>query len=50
VIVGVGDADFSNLVDLDGDDKTSLMSLSGEKTLRDIVQFVDFGNFTDHNM
>ncbi|XP_065145761.1 copine-4 [Paramisgurnus dabryanus] len=44
IIVGVGNADFSDMQILDGDDGI-LRSPKGEPTLRDIVQFVPFRNF-----
>eukprot|EP00919_Chromeraceae_sp_WS-2016_P076579 GHVR01180922.1.p1 GENE.GHVR01180922.1~~GHVR01180922.1.p1 ORF type:complete len:105 (-),score=6.16 GHVR01180922.1:2740-3054(-) len=40
IIVGVGDADFSNMVQLDGD--SGLFDSNGKKAPRDIVQFVPF--------
>lgn len=40
IIVGVGSADFSNMVRLDGDN--GLYSSNGKKCQRDIVQFVPF--------
>uniref|UniRef100_A0A672FEI0 Copine IVa n=1 Tax=Salarias fasciatus TaxID=181472 RepID=A0A672FEI0_SALFA len=44
IIVGVGNADFSDMQMLDGDDGI-LRSPRGEPVLRDIVQFVPFRNF-----
>ncbi|XP_073425554.1 copine-4 isoform X2 [Dendrobates tinctorius] len=44
IIVGVGNADFSDMQMLDGDDGI-LRSPKGEPCLRDIVQFVPFRNF-----
>ncbi|XP_023683228.1 copine-4 [Paramormyrops kingsleyae] len=44
IIVGVGNADFSDMQMLDGDDGI-LRSPKGEPVLRDIVQFVPFHNF-----
>eukprot|EP00768_Dysnectes_brevis_P002922 gnl/Dysnectes_brevis/2129_a2474_1371.p1 GENE.gnl/Dysnectes_brevis/2129_a2474_1371~~gnl/Dysnectes_brevis/2129_a2474_1371.p1 ORF type:complete len:534 (-),score=145.86 gnl/Dysnectes_brevis/2129_a2474_1371:46-1647(-) len=44
VIVGVGSADFSEMEKLDGDVEP-LVSTTGEKPLRDIVQFVPFSAF-----
>uniref|UniRef100_A0A3P8UF47 Copine-4 n=1 Tax=Cynoglossus semilaevis TaxID=244447 RepID=A0A3P8UF47_CYNSE len=44
IIVGIGNADFSDMQMLDGDDGI-LRSLRGEPVLRDIVQFVPFRNF-----
>lgn len=40
IIVGVGNADFTNMVRLDGDN--GLYSSKGKKAYRDIVQFVPF--------
>eukprot|EP01129_Flabellula_baltica_P008785 TRINITY_DN351_c0_g2_i1.p1 TRINITY_DN351_c0_g2~~TRINITY_DN351_c0_g2_i1.p1 ORF type:complete len:554 (+),score=123.69 TRINITY_DN351_c0_g2_i1:32-1663(+) len=40
VIVGIGDADFSNMNRLDGDDHQ--LKANGKKAKRDIVQFVPF--------
>ncbi|XP_020515068.2 copine-4 [Labrus bergylta] len=44
IIVGIGNADFSDMQMLDGDDGI-LRSPKGEPCLRDIVQFVPFRNF-----
>ncbi|CAJ1061231.1 copine-4 isoform X1 [Xyrichtys novacula] len=44
IIVGIGNADFSDMQMLDRDDGI-LRSLKGEPVLRDIVQFVPFRNF-----
>ena len=44
IIVGVGNADFSDMQMLDGDDGI-LRSPKGEPVLRDIVQFVPFRQF-----
>ncbi|XP_064610310.1 copine-3-like isoform X2 [Liolophura sinensis] len=44
IIVGVGDADFSDMQALDGDDGV-LRSPRGEPVKRDIVQFVPFRDF-----
>lgn len=41
IIVGVGNADFSAMEALDGDDGV-LRDSSGRKAQRDIVQFVEF--------
>mmetsp|Transcript_15009 Transcript_15009/g.56934 ORF Transcript_15009/g.56934 Transcript_15009/m.56934 type:complete len:523 (+) Transcript_15009:482-2050(+) len=41
IIVGVGDADFSNMHVLDGDEHR-LRNRSGKEAVRDIVQFVPF--------
>uniref|UniRef100_A0AAY4B5F8 Copine VII n=1 Tax=Denticeps clupeoides TaxID=299321 RepID=A0AAY4B5F8_9TELE len=44
IIVGVGNADFTDMQILDGDDGV-LRSPKGEPALRDIVQFVPFRDF-----
>ena len=44
IIVGVGNADFTDMQMLDGDDGI-LRSPKGEPVLRDIVQFVPFKDF-----
>ncbi|XP_052816123.1 copine-3-like isoform X2 [Mya arenaria] len=44
IIVGVGDADFSEMNTLDGDDGV-LKDRSGRPIMRDIVQFVPFRDF-----
>ena len=44
IIVGVGNADFTEMELLDGD-KRPLKSLSGKSCARDIVQFVPFRDF-----
>lgn len=41
IIVGIGNADFTNMHILDGDDVV-LRNSRGQPTLRDIVQFVEF--------
>jgi vacuolar-type H+-ATPase subunit F/Vma7 len=41
IIVGIGDADFTNMGILDADDMT-LMNSEGKEMKRDIVQFVEF--------
>lgn len=43
VIVGVGNADFTNMRKLDGDNEK--LSSKGYKAQRDIVQFVPFRDF-----
>jgi hypothetical protein len=43
IIIGVGDADFSNMNVLDGDDVR--VSYNGERAVRDIVQFVPIRDF-----
>jgi uncharacterized protein with GYD domain len=44
IIIGIGEADFSNMVELDGDENV-LRNTKGEAATRDIVQFVDFNEF-----
>ncbi|XP_033125258.1 copine-3-like [Anneissia japonica] len=44
IIIGVGEADFTDMQKLDGDDGI-LKSPSGEPAARDIVQFVPFRDF-----
>ena len=44
IIVGVGNADFSNMEELDGD-MIPLVNSFGEIRKRDIVQFVEFNKF-----
>lgn len=44
IIVGIGNADFSDMQMLDGGEGI-LCSTRGEPVLRDIVQFVPFRNF-----
>ena len=41
IIVGVGDADFASMEELDGDDGI-LTNSAGEPCPRDIVQFVEY--------
>uniref|UniRef100_A0A8C6S5E4 Copine VII n=1 Tax=Neogobius melanostomus TaxID=47308 RepID=A0A8C6S5E4_9GOBI len=49
IIVGVGNADFTDMQILDGDDGV-LRSPKGEPVLRDIVQFVPFREFKTVNL
>lgn len=44
IIIGVGNADFTAMEFLDGDDGR-LRSMAGEAAMRDIVQFVPFRQF-----
>ena len=44
IIIGIGDADFSNMIILDGDEIT-LTDFDGNKTKRDLVQFVEYEKF-----
>ena len=46
VIIGVGNEDFSEMIELDGD-KTELVDKNGNKAERDIVQFVKFLDFVN---
>ena len=46
IIVGVGNADFSKMKELDGD-IIPLVNSFGEIRKRDIVQFVEFNKFKD---
>ena len=47
IIIGIGNANFDNMEILDADDNP-LVSSSGEKCIRDLVQFVPFSKF-EHN-
>ncbi len=49
IIVGVGDADFEDMRELDGDE-VILRDSKGNLTKRDIVQFVEFKNFMNGEM
>ena len=42
IIVGVGNADFSAMEELDGDGGGRLRNSRGQECARDIVQFVEF--------
>ena len=44
IIIGIGDADFKKMEILDGDE-VPLISSSGKKRMRDLVQFVPFSKF-----
>lgn len=44
IIIGVGNEDFSSMIQLDGD-KIPLLDKSGNKIERDIVQFVKYNDF-----
>jgi len=48
IIVGVGDADFSQMKALDGDEKG--LSSNGKKAARDMVQFVPFNKFKNEHV
>jgi len=45
IIVGIGDADFTMMEELDSDDKL-LVDFKNRKAKRDIVQFVPFNKFS----
>ena len=47
IIIGIGNANFFNMEILDADENP-LVSSSGEKCIRDLVQFVPFSKF-EHN-
>ena len=47
IIIGIGSADFGKMVDLDGD-KVPLISSSGIRRLRDVVQFVPFNDYRNN--
>ena len=47
IIVGIGNADFSNMDTLDADD-TPLYNSKGVKAARDLVQFVPFGKMENN--
>ena len=47
IIVGIGNADFSNMEELDGDE-VRLRNSRGEQAVRDIVQFVEFKDFSSN--
>ena len=44
IIIGIGDADFTKMEILDGDE-VPLISSIGERRMRDLVQFVPFNKF-----
>ena len=44
IIIGLGEDDFDNMVELDGDD-VEVTNSWGEKWQRDIVQFVKFNDY-----
>jgi len=50
IIVGVGDADFDSMEELDGDDGVLKSPLTGVKCKRDIVQFVPFNDYKRHGV
>ena len=46
IIIGIGDADFTNMNILDGDENL-LVNSKNETTKRDLVQFVEYNKFKD---
>jgi hypothetical protein len=46
IIVGIGNADFTDMKELDGDEKI-LRNQRGQAASRDIVQFVQFKDFNE---
>ena len=48
IIVGVGNADFGGMERLDAD-TNGLVSSSGRKAIRDIVQFVPFNKYANQS-
>ena len=49
IIIGVGDADFSNMIELDGDE-VALRNSKGQLAARDIVQFVQFNEYRQRDI
>ena len=49
IIIGIGNADFTNMEILDGDD-VILTDYRGRKAVRDIVQFVAFNDFKNKHI
>ena len=47
IIIGIGDADFSKMVELDGND-IPLVSKQGIKWCRDIVQFIQYDKYKNN--
>lgn len=48
IIVGVGNADFSNMETLDGDDEALYSQIYRQYAAADIVQFVPFNQFKNN--
>ena len=48
IIVGIGNADFTNMQKLDNDD-LSMVDSRGKKAQRDLVQFVPFNEFKENS-
>mmetsp|Transcript_47360 Transcript_47360/g.34660 ORF Transcript_47360/g.34660 Transcript_47360/m.34660 type:complete len:114 (-) Transcript_47360:196-537(-) len=49
IIIGIGDADFSNMIELDADEEV-LKNSQGKVAARDIVQFVEFNQFKESEL
>lgn len=49
IIIGIGDGDFGLMHRLDDDD-CLMTDLNGNKTQRDLVQFVEFSEFKDNGV
>jgi hypothetical protein len=49
IIIGIGDDNFANMIELDGD-KVAIKNKKGEKCLRDIVQFVRYNDFKSNSI
>ena len=49
IIVGIGHGDFGIMKDLDDDD-CRLVDSHGQKTKRDLVQFVEFSKFKNNGV
>lgn len=47
IIVGIGSADFSSMVELDSDDGP--LEMDGKRAVRDIVQFVELSKYINNN-
>ena len=49
IIIGIGDGDFGLMHRLDDDD-CLMTDLNGNRTQRDLVQFVEFSEFKDNGV
>jgi hypothetical protein len=49
IIVGIGNSDFSHMIELDGD-KIPIKNKKGVQIERDIVQFVRFNDFKNNSI
>jgi hypothetical protein len=49
IIIGIGDDNFINMIELDGD-KVAIKNKKGEKCERDIVQFVRYNNYRSNSI